>query len=74
MTCPERLAARLTTVPVTGPVGKHPSLADLDAGDLKYHTYFRRLYATLLDNWLGCDSRADLILRLRHLVVSATSG
>jgi uncharacterized protein (DUF1501 family) len=43
-----------------GVVGKHPSLADLDAGDLKFHTDFRRVYATLLDGWLGCDSKAVL--------------
>jgi uncharacterized protein (DUF1501 family) len=43
-----------------GAVGKHPSLSDLDAGDLRFHTDFRRVYATLLDGWLGCDSRAVL--------------
>jgi uncharacterized protein (DUF1501 family) len=43
-----------------GVVGKHPSLADLDAGDLKFHTDFRRIYATQLDGWLGCDSKAVL--------------
>ena len=43
-----------------GVVGPHPSLADLDAGDLKFHTDFRRVYATLLDGWLGCDSKAVL--------------
>jgi len=43
-----------------GVVGKHPSLSDLDDGDLKYHTDFRRVYATLLDNWLGVDSKAVL--------------
>ena len=43
-----------------GLVGDHPSLKDLDDGDLKYHTDFRRLYATLLDQWLGCDSRTVL--------------
>src|SRR5204863_2201681 len=43
-----------------GVVGKHPSLRDLDDGDLKFHTDFRRIYATLLDDWLGCDSRAVL--------------
>jgi uncharacterized protein (DUF1501 family) len=43
-----------------GVVGKHPSLADLDAGDLKYHTDFRRVYATQLDRWLGCDSKTVL--------------
>ena len=43
-----------------GVVGEHPSLEDLDAGDLKFHTDFRRVYATLLDGWLGCDSKAVL--------------
>jgi uncharacterized protein (DUF1501 family) len=43
-----------------GVVGKHPSLADLDDDDLKFHTDFRRIYATLLDGWLGCDSKAVL--------------
>jgi hypothetical protein len=43
-----------------GGVGKHPSLADLDAGDLKFHTDFRAVYATQLDAWLGCDSKAVL--------------
>jgi uncharacterized protein (DUF1501 family) len=43
-----------------GVVGPHPSLSDLDAGDLKFHTDFRRVYATLLDSWLGCDSKAVL--------------
>ncbi len=43
-----------------GVVGKHPSLADLDSDDLKFHTDFRRVYATQLDGWLGCDSRAVL--------------
>ena len=43
-----------------GVVGKHPSLSDLDDDDLKFHTDFRRVYATLLDGWLGCDSKAVL--------------
>jgi uncharacterized protein (DUF1501 family) len=42
-----------------GVVGKHPSLADLDAGDLKYHTDFRRVYASQLE-WLACDAEAVL--------------
>ncbi len=36
--------------------GDHPSLTDLDDGDLKFHTDFRQVYATILNNWLGCDS------------------
>jgi uncharacterized protein (DUF1501 family) len=43
-----------------GLVGKHPSLKDLDFGNLRFHTDFRRVYATLLDGWLGCDSTAVL--------------
>jgi uncharacterized protein (DUF1501 family) len=43
-----------------GIVGKHPSLSDLDDNDLKFHTDFRRVYATLLDGWLGCDSKKVL--------------
>jgi uncharacterized protein (DUF1501 family) len=50
-----------------GVVGKHPSLADLDAGDLKFHTDFRRVYATLLDGWLGCDSKIVLGSKWEHL-------
>jgi uncharacterized protein (DUF1501 family) len=34
-------------------VGTHPSLADLDQGDLKMSLDFRCVYATLLKNWLG---------------------
>jgi uncharacterized protein (DUF1501 family) len=43
-----------------GLAGGHPSLKDLDGGDLKFHTDFRRVYATLLDRWLGCDSKVVL--------------
>jgi len=50
-----------------GVVGRHPSLADLDADDLKFHTDFRRVYATLLDGWLGCDSKAVLGARWEHV-------
>ncbi len=50
-----------------GVVGKHPSLSELDADDLKFHTDFRRVYATLLDGWLGCDSKAVLGARWEHV-------
>ncbi len=41
-----------------GIVGDHPSLnpADLDKGDLKFHTDFRCVYASILDRWLHADS------------------
>ncbi|MEZ5939863.1 MAG: DUF1501 domain-containing protein [Planctomycetaceae bacterium] len=32
--------------------GEHPSLDDLDAGDLRFHTDFRRVYAAVLKDWL----------------------
>lgn len=40
--------------------GAHPSLADLEEGDLRHHTDFRQVYATVLDRWLKADSRAVL--------------
>ena len=40
--------------------GKAPSLTDLDAGDLKYTTDFRSIYATVLDKWLKTDSKKVL--------------
>lgn len=41
-----------------GLTGAHPGLTDLDNGALRFHTDFRRVYATVLDRWLGFDSRA----------------
>ncbi len=43
-----------------GLVGAHPSLADLADGDLKHHTDFRQVYATVLERWLKADARAVL--------------
>ena len=45
-----------------GVYGAHPSLRpqDLDAGDLRFHTDFRSVYATLLANWMKADSSAIL--------------
>jgi uncharacterized protein (DUF1501 family) len=36
-----------------GLLGRYPSLTDLDNGDLKMTVDFRRVYATVLKNWLG---------------------
>jgi uncharacterized protein (DUF1501 family) len=41
-------------------IGSHPSLTDLDNGALKFQTDFRSVYATVLDKWLGFDSRKIL--------------
>jgi uncharacterized protein (DUF1501 family) len=43
-----------------GLVGKHPKLDDLTDGDLRYGIDFRSVYATLLDQWLGVESRGVL--------------
>ena len=49
-----------------GLIGKHPSLANLDSGDLKHHTDFRQIYATLLDRWLDCPSETVLGGKFKH--------
>ncbi|MEK6234955.1 MAG: DUF1501 domain-containing protein, partial [Planctomycetales bacterium] len=43
-----------------GIIGEHPSLTDLTDGDLKFHTDFRRVYASVLEQWLGCPSEPIL--------------
>jgi uncharacterized protein (DUF1501 family) len=43
-----------------GIVGKHPSLTDLDSGDLKFHTDFRSVYASVMQTWLETPSKPVL--------------
>lgn len=43
-----------------GLVGRHPSLTDLENDALKFHTDFRQVYATVLDRWLGYESKVIL--------------
>lgn len=43
-----------------GVLGNHPSLTDLDQGDLKYTVDFRCVYAAILESWLKADSRQVL--------------
>ncbi|MGQ0612819.1 MAG: DUF1501 domain-containing protein [Planctomycetaceae bacterium] len=38
-----------------GLCGAHPALTDLEQGDLKHHTDFRSVYATVLEGWFGLD-------------------
>jgi uncharacterized protein (DUF1501 family) len=56
-------------------VGAHPSLKAeyLTDGDLKFHTDFRQVYATVLDQWLGCDSKSVLGAPFEHLKLLATA-
>jgi uncharacterized protein (DUF1501 family) len=53
----------------SGLVGAHPSLTDLDNGGMRFHTDFRRVYATLLDQWLGFESRPILGQRYEPLPI-----
>jgi uncharacterized protein (DUF1501 family) len=43
-----------------GPVGRHPSLTDLELGNLRHHTDFRQVYAAVLERWLGVPSKEVL--------------
>lgn len=54
-----------------GLLGAHPSLTDLDDGDLKYQIDFRSVYATILENWLNADSGKILEASYRKLAVLA---
>jgi len=44
-----------------GLYGKHPSLTDLDDGNMKMTTDFRRVYATMIDEWLGVADTAAIL-------------
>lgn len=41
-------------------VGDHPNMADAADNNLKFHTDFRQVYAAVLDNWLGVNSKEVL--------------
>lgn len=43
-----------------GMLGRHPSLTDLDQGDLKYGVDFRHIYAAVLEQWLETPSEPIL--------------
>lgn len=44
----------------SGLVGESPSLLDLEDGDLRMRIDFRRVYATVLEDWLRLPARAAL--------------
>ncbi|MCA9280114.1 MAG: DUF1501 domain-containing protein [Phycisphaeraceae bacterium] len=52
-----------------GAYGTHPSLVDLDQGDLKFHTDFRSVYADVLEHWLSADSNVVLEGRFRSTTI-----
>src|SRR5690606_38963441 len=48
--------------PVTGgQYGEIPSLTDLDDGNLKYTTDFRRIYSTLIQGWMGHEQSSAIL-------------
>jgi len=40
---------------------EHPSLTDLDEGDLKMTTDFREVYATMIKEWMGFDDTKSVL-------------
>ncbi|HVC92393.1 MAG TPA: DUF1501 domain-containing protein [Pirellulales bacterium] len=50
-----------------GFVGEAPKLLDLEDGDLRWSLDFRRVYATVLENWLGLGAEAALGGRFEKL-------
>lgn len=49
--------------------GQYPSLTDLDEGDLKYTVDFRSVYASILEGWMGVESKPVLDGTYRPLPV-----
>lgn len=41
--------------------GPPVSLTDLDDGNLKMTTDFRRVYASAIQEWLGCDQATTIL-------------
>ena len=55
-----------------GVLGQVPSLTDLEDGDLKVQTDFRRVYATLLEEWLDAPAKDILGSEFEKLNLFAT--
>jgi len=43
-----------------GLLGNHPSLTDLDQGDLKFNVDFRSIYSAVLGSWMGANAKEIL--------------
>ena len=50
-----------------GLIGAAPSLTELEGGEPKMSVDFRRVYATVLEDWLGLPSRTALAGTFEHL-------
>lgn len=51
-----------------GVIGKHPSLTELDDGDLVHTTDFRSVYASVIEKWFGAD--ANKVLGAKYPLLS----
>jgi uncharacterized protein (DUF1501 family) len=51
-----------------------PSLTDLDDGEPKITTDFRRVYAAVLEDWLGLSSSAALARHFEKLALIRSPG
>ncbi|MFT7480548.1 MAG: hypothetical protein ACI80N_003861, partial [Gammaproteobacteria bacterium] len=49
--------------------GRHPSLEELDEGDLTFTTDFRSVYASIIEDWFGVDSEPLLFGRYPKLAL-----
>jgi uncharacterized protein (DUF1501 family) len=47
--------------------GSYPDLQNLEDGDPKFAIDFRRVYATVLEQWLGCPAQQVLGAKFQHL-------
>lgn len=56
-----------------GVIGDHPSLKDLDAGDLKFNLDFRSVYAGVLTDWLKADPQPILQGRFRPCKITRST-
>jgi uncharacterized protein (DUF1501 family) len=54
--------------------GPNPDLTHLDDGDPRFAVDFRRVYATLLEGWLGCPAEPILGGRFASLPLLAPAG
>ncbi len=57
----------------SGIIGEHPSLRDLQDGDLRHHIDFRSVYAAILEDWLGVDSQPVLRSRFKPVPLFAST-
>ncbi|MFG0286373.1 MAG: DUF1501 domain-containing protein [Phycisphaerales bacterium JB039] len=57
-----------------GLLSRHPSLTNLDSGDLQFEVDFRSVYAGILTDWLQADAEAVLEGRFRPLAAIRQTG